>query len=88
VIRYCRAYETGRLLASPHFARVVASAVPPAGAEAHEIVYLWDDYSVTAQPFAGGEPLLADAGEGWREFCADVLGFRPSQAGLPEPVTG
>jgi hypothetical protein len=88
VIRYCRAYETGRLLASPRFAQAVASAVPPEGAEAYEIVYLWDDHSVTAEPFLGGEPLLADGGEGWREFCSDVLGFGPAQAGLPEPVTG
>lgn len=51
-------------------------------------MYLWDDYTVTAEPFTDDGSLFVDDSPGWREFCADVLAFRPPDDELQEPMTG
>lgn len=75
MIRYCRAYPAEALQAAPEF--TVDSAGTPA------VVYLWDDYTVTAEPFPGGRRLVTGEAPRWREFCDDVLGFRVPHENSP-----
>ncbi|HEY0449149.1 hypothetical protein [Actinophytocola sp.] len=72
MIRYCRAYPAARLGPFPG----AAAAVAPGNG----LVYLWDDFSVTAEPFAGAAVLFPGDDADWRAFCVDGLGFDPAAA--------
>jgi hypothetical protein len=73
VIRYCRAYPVEAFREAPEL-------VPDLVGES-TVVYLWDDYALTAEPFVGGRRLVSGEATGWRGFCDDVLGFSvPSHA--------
>jgi hypothetical protein len=76
-MRYCRAYERTALLRSPAFAGADSRAA---------VVYLWDDYSVTADPAPGSESLI-DVDAGWRRFCDQELGFTVPVEELRQPTT-
>jgi hypothetical protein len=67
VIRYCRAYDLATLLESP----ALSAAVPPGRTG---VGYVWDDYTVTLNPFPDEESLIPAGDATWRRFCTDVLG--------------
>lgn len=74
MIRHCRAYDLTTLRQSSDF----AAAVPTD--QAGSVAYVWDDHSVTLNPFADEESLIARDSGTWHRFCDDVLGHttRPS----------
>jgi hypothetical protein len=68
VIRRCRACEAGDLAGHPGFARALtAQPAPP------EVVYLWEDLTVTDLPLAEAAPMFASGDDAWRDLCARLL---------------
>jgi hypothetical protein len=73
VIRHCRACEVGQLSGHPGFAAALAGRQPPP-----EVVYLWEDGSVTELPLADSESIYTSDSAQWRELCALTLGQIPA----------
>jgi hypothetical protein len=70
VIRHCRACEVQELSRHPEFEQaLVGRGSPPP-----ELLYLWQDHTVTELPLADAETLFASDGAAWHEFCDRLLG--------------
>jgi hypothetical protein len=67
MIRYCLALEVTES-AHPQIQRALQG-----WAERPDVIYLWDDHTVTAAPLPGCEPALAPDSAPWHEFCAQAL---------------
>lgn len=68
MIRYCRACEVGELRGYPELARALDDR-----STAPEVVYLWEDHTVTDLPLTDAEPFFASDSPPWHEFCAGLL---------------
>lgn len=80
--RYCKAYKLGELRASPDFARtwtekVVSESKGGAddGLTDSSIVFLQEDFSVTAGIFYGERIIYDGTSEPWKNYCRDQLKF-------------
>jgi hypothetical protein len=68
VIRRCTACEIANLAGHPGFAQVVeARETSP------NVVYLWEDLTVTDLPLPESAPMFASGDDAWRELCARLL---------------
>jgi hypothetical protein len=74
MLRYCRAYPAERLR---RFAPLDRRLAETETAVRDDVLYLWSDLRVTADPFADEPAYPADGGqdEEWRNFCTAELGF-------------
>jgi hypothetical protein len=74
MLRYCRAYPAERLRRFPPLDRWFGE--PEAGTR-NDVLYLWSDLRVTADPYAGEPAFMAgaDQDEKWRAFCSAEMGF-------------
>lgn len=69
MIRRCTACEVADLDGHPGFAQVVeARETRP------EVVYLWEDLTVTDLPLPECVPMFASGDDAWRELCVRLLG--------------
>jgi len=73
MIRFCVALETTGPSVRPEVQHAFQSWT-----ERPDVIYLWDDHTVTILPLPGSEPAPAPDGDDWREFCAQAL--RPDAA--------
>jgi hypothetical protein len=69
VIRRCRACEVSDLQGHPGFAQVLAARASPP-----EVLYLWEDLTVTDLPLAEAAPMFTAGDDAWREMCVRLLG--------------
>lgn len=80
-MRYCRAYDPERLAGYPGVERALAERD-----ERPEVLYLWEDGTVTATPLPGLDVVLSDDSGEWARFRRDELGFEaPETAEEPTP---
>jgi hypothetical protein len=68
MLRYTRAYPPEALQAFPPASEWVGTQEPEG------TVFLWDDLSLTTDPFVD-EPAYRDESEEWQRFCREQLGF-------------
>jgi hypothetical protein len=68
VIHRCRACEVAQLSVHPGFARALAER-----AGAPEVVYLWEDRTVTELPLPQSTAMFASDDGAWRELCGRLL---------------
>jgi hypothetical protein len=64
---YCRAYRLAELRAFAGW---------PSGQGEDAVVYLHDDFRVTATAWSGEDVLFDAVTDEWRAFCTGTLGFR------------
>jgi len=64
---YCRAYRLAELRAFPGW---------PAGGLDDSVVYIHDDFRVTATAWPGEDVVFDAVTDEWRAFCTGTLGFR------------
>lgn len=65
---YCRAYPLGELRCFPSWHDTT-------GEDDAAVVYLHDDFTVTASVIPGDRLVFAGDAPGWSDFCRDTLGF-------------
>jgi hypothetical protein len=73
MIRRCRACEVSEFAGHHEFAQALEGRALEAGASPPEVVYLWEDLTVTDLPLPQAAPIFASADAAWREFCASLL---------------
>jgi hypothetical protein len=73
MIRRCRACETSEFAGHHGFAQALESRSRQTGASPPEVVYLWEDLTITDLPLPQAAPIFASADTEWREFCASLL---------------
>jgi hypothetical protein len=73
MIRYCRVLEVAAYSGPPELTRVLAGLVAPP-----ELVYVWDDHTVTDVPLPEAEPIFVSDNDDWREYCARTLAAEPA----------
>jgi hypothetical protein len=72
MIRRCRACEASDFAGHHGFAEALEARALAAGASPPEVVYLWEDLTITDLPLPQAEPIFASADITWREFCASL----------------
>jgi hypothetical protein len=73
VVRYCLALEVTGSSPHPEIQRALEG-----WAKQPDVVYLWDDHTVTILPLPDSEPALAPDSDHWHEFCAQALRADPA----------
>jgi hypothetical protein len=68
MLRYSRAYPPEAVRAFEPASEWVGALASP------DLLFLWDDLSVTADAFAD-EPAYRDESEEWQRFCREQLRF-------------
>ncbi|HEX6040745.1 hypothetical protein [Longimicrobium sp.] len=88
---YCRAFYAREFAGfdawRPDLSRLRTGAEGTRSAlEDEDVLYLQEDFRVTDGVYLDENVVFADAGPGWREFCAGTLGFAPPAAEEAEPA--
>jgi hypothetical protein len=73
MIRHCLALDVTGSAAHPEIQRALEGR-----AQRPEVIYLWDDHTVTTAPLPGSEPVPAPDDDDWHEFCTRALSADPA----------
>jgi len=69
MIRHCVAIDVGQPAAHPEIRRAVEGL-----AQAPEVVYLWEDHTVTTLPLPDSALVEVPDSDMWHDFCVATLG--------------
>jgi hypothetical protein len=72
---YCRAYPVGAVRAYPGWPQEAGESVDDGSPEGGALVYVHDDFTVTASIWPGEDVLMAELSPEWERFCREELGF-------------
>jgi hypothetical protein len=76
---YCKAIPTTELARFQGWPAIARDGYDTTEAASKPYLFLHDSYVVTEGVFADEQVVVATPSDEWRQFCSEVLNFRPNE---------